>query len=126
MAPSFKFAQELWPMGFSLAREDHVRVRLRLIGHQSYVRSTQDHRGPLLPELIRNGIGVRRTRGMKSNGHQVRAQPEIYRPHHLIDMDHRPPRRYEGGQIRHGDLLEVQDATTPYSLNFRCGGGDQK
>jgi hypothetical protein len=113
MAPRFKFAQELWPMGFSLAHEDHVRVRLRLIGHQSHMGSTQDHRAPLSPELIRDGIGVRRTRGMKGNGHQVDAQPEIYRPYHLIYMDHRPLRRCKGGKIRHGDLLEVQDATPP-------------
>ena len=71
MAPRFKFAQELRPVGFGLADEDHVRVRLCFIGHQSYMGSTQDHRSSPLPELVCHGIRVRRTRGMKGNRYQV-------------------------------------------------------
>jgi hypothetical protein len=34
--------------------------------------------------------------------------------------------RCEGGKIRHGDLLEVQDTRTPNPLDLRRGGCDQK
>ncbi len=126
MASRFKFAEELWPVGFGLADEDHVRMRLRLIGHQGYMGSAQDHRSSPPPELVCHGIDVRCTRGMKSNRHQVHEHLKIHRPHNLIDMDYRPMRRYEGGKIRHCDLLEVQNATTPYPLDFWRGSGDQK
>src|SRR5208282_4593241 len=38
MPPRVKVAQELRPVGFSLTDEDYVRMRLRLIWHQSYMR----------------------------------------------------------------------------------------
>ncbi len=119
MPPRVKVAQELRPVGFSLPDEDHVRVRLRLIRHQSHMRSTQYHRNSPLPEPGCQGIRVRRTRGMEGNRHQVRLHPEIDRPHRLIDVEHRPMWRCEGGKIRHGDLLEVQDTRTPYPLDLR-------
>src|ERR1035441_2575302 len=36
-----KVAQELRPLGFGLTDKDYVRMRLCLIGHQSYMRSSQ-------------------------------------------------------------------------------------
>jgi len=118
MPPRVKVAQELRPVGFSLTDEDYVCMRLRLIWHQSHMRSTQYHRNSPLPEPVCHGIDVRRTRGMESNRHQVRLQTEIDRPHHLIDMEHSPMRRCEGGKIRHGDLLEVQHTGAPYLLDL--------
>ena len=118
MPPRLKVAQELRPVGFGLADEDYVRVRLRLIGHQSHMRSAQYDRNSPLPEAVCHGIDVRRTRGVEGNRHQVCWHTEIDRPDYLIDMEHSPMRRYEGGQIRHGDLLKVQDTGTPYLLDF--------
>ena len=44
MAPGFKVAQELGPVGFSFADENYIRVRLRFIRHQSDMGSAQNHR----------------------------------------------------------------------------------
>jgi hypothetical protein len=63
---------------------------------------------------------------MKGDGDQIGVQPEIDRLYCLIDMGNSPMRWNEGGQIRHGDLLKVQDAGTPYLLDLARGGGDQQ
>jgi len=63
---------------------------------------------------------------MEGNRHQVRLYPDIDRPHHLIDVEHRPMWRYKGGKIRHSDLLEIQNAGTPHPLDLRRGSSDQK
>jgi len=105
-------------MGFGLTDEDYVCVRLRLIGHQSHMRSAQYDWNSPLAEAGCHGINVRRTRRVESNRHQVCWHTEIDRPDYLIDMEHSPMRRYEGGQIRHGNLLKVQHTGTPYLQDF--------
>jgi len=97
MLPRVKVAQELRPVGFSLSDEDYIRVRLRLIGHQSHMWSPQYDRNSPLPEPVCHGIDVSRTRGVEGNRYQVRWQTEIDRLHHLIDMEHSPTGRCEGG-----------------------------
>ncbi len=84
-------------MRFSLTDEDYVRVRLCLIRHQSHMRSSQYDRSSAPTEPVCHGIDVRRTRGMEGNRHQVCLGTEIDRLRHLIDMEHSPMRRREGG-----------------------------
>jgi len=97
MAPRFKVAQELWPVGFSFTDEDYIRVRLRFIRHQSDMWSAQNHRNSPLPEPVCHGVDMRCTRGMKGNRDQIGLHSEIDRLHCLIDMEHCPMRRNEGG-----------------------------
>ncbi len=113
-------------MGFGFSDEDHVRVLLRFIWHQGYVRSAQHHRDSALPEAGCNVVGVRRTRRVESNRNQVRLRIEIDRRHRFIHMEHGPMGRHKGGQVRHCDLLEIQDAGPPHPLDLRGRSGDQK
>ena len=62
MPSRLEVLQELRPVGFSLPDEDHVRVRLRLVWHQSHMRPTQHHWNPPLPGTGR----PRHTRGARS------------------------------------------------------------
>ena len=126
VSPRLEVRQELRPVGFGFPDEDHVRVRLRLVGHQSHMRPAQHHRNPPLPEPGGQGISVGRPRSVEGDRHQIRWRLEIDRPHRLIDMEHRPVGRREGGQIRHGDLLEVQDPRPPHPPDLRRGSRDQK
>jgi hypothetical protein len=96
MAPCFKVAQELRPMGFGLTDEDYVRVRLRLIGHESHMRSSKHDRNSPLPETVCHGVDMRRTRGVEGNRNQICWHIEIDRPDYLVDVEYSPMRRHEG------------------------------
>src|ERR1039458_10111263 len=119
MTTCLKVAQELRPGGLSFANEDNVCMRLRFVRYQSHMRSAQNHRNSPRPKAVCHGIHVRCTRSMKGNCDQVGLHFEIDWFHCLINMQHCPMRRNESGQIRHGDLLKVEDAGAPYLLDLR-------
>ena len=64
---SLKLCQESRPLQFGFSDEDHIRVHLRLVRHQGYVRPTHGHRDSALAEASGKIVGVRRAGGMKGD-----------------------------------------------------------
>ena len=113
-----KFRQKLRPLGFGFSDEDHIRVPLRFLGHQRYMRASQHNGDSALSEAACNVIGVRRTWRVKSNRNEVRLRSEVDRRHRFIHVEHGPMRRHKRGQVWHCHLLEVQHAGPPHPLNL--------
>ena len=107
MVSGLKLSEESLPVSFGFSDEDHVGVRLRFIGHQGDMRSAQCHRCSTLSEPGGQGIGVRGTGRVECDRHQISRRIEIDRFHRFIHVKHGPMKRHEGGEIGHGDLLEV-------------------
>jgi hypothetical protein len=84
-------------VGFGLTDKDYIRMRLCLIGHQSYMRSSQYDRNSALPKPVCHSIDVRRAWSVEGNRNEICLHAEIDRPHYLIDMEHSPMGRCEGG-----------------------------
>jgi hypothetical protein len=114
--PGFKFRQELRPFPLGFSDKDHVGVRLRLIGHQGDVRSAQRHGDSALPKAGRHLVGVRRAGSVERDRNQVCRVAEVDRFHDFVDMADGPVGRHKCGQVRHGDLLKVQDSVAPRAL----------
>jgi hypothetical protein len=126
MPPRLEVTEKLWPVGFGFPDENHVSVRLRFIRHQRHMRPTKHYRDSSPAEPGRHGIRMGCARGVKGDCRQVRPRREIDRSHRLIDMEHGPMWRREGGKIGHCDLLKVQDSGTPNFPDFRRRSGNQK
>ena len=124
--PGLKFGEECRPVELGFADEDHVPVCLRLIRHQRNVRSAQCNRSSALPEPGCQVIGVGGARRVEGDRDQIRRRAEIDRLNRFIDVEHRPMGRHKGGKIRHGDLLEVQDARAAHPLYRRGRRRDQE
>ena len=58
---------------------------------------------------------------MESQSYDIRFEVPIDLPHLFIDVHHLPMRRDPGSQIRHGDLLEVENSR-PSNLSDPGGG----
>ena len=114
--PGFELRQELRPFPLGFSDKDHVGVRLRFIGHQGDVRSAQRHRDSALPKAGCHLVDVRRAGSVERDRNQVCRGVKVDRFHNFVDMAHRPMRRHKCGQVRHGDLLKVQDAVAPRAL----------
>ena len=71
-------------------------------------------------------IGVRRARRVECEANQVRGRRHVDRRCLLVDVDDRPFRRRQRGQIGHGDLLEIQHAGAAHATNGRGRGGDEQ
>ena len=75
----FEFPQELRPVDFGFADENHVGVGLGFIRHQRDVRPAQRHPDSSFPELRGKIVGVGRARRMKSDAHQIRRHRHVNR-----------------------------------------------
>ncbi len=116
--PEFKIVEELRPVGFGFADEDDIGMDLRLIREQGYVWAPQHHRNSATPKLVCHAICVRGTRRVEGDGNQIGSGCEIDRFYGLIDVEYVPMRGNEGCQIRHGDLLEIENARTAHPLHL--------
>jgi len=54
---------------------------------------------------------------MKSDRHQVRGRARIHRLYGLVHVPHDPMGRHKGRQVRHRDLLEIQNPGPADPLN---------
>ncbi len=97
-------------MRFGFADENHIRVRLSFFRQKSDVRPTHRHRDSALAEASREFIGVCRAGRVEGDRYQVCICAEIDRFDRFVRVKHGPMGRRERRQIRHGDLLEVQNA----------------
>jgi hypothetical protein len=62
---------------------------------------------------------------MERDRHEVHSRVEINRLLRFIYMKHGPVARHESREVRHGDLLKVQDSRPPNALNLRRRGSDE-
>jgi hypothetical protein len=63
---------------------------------------------------------------MKGNSDQVRGHVPVDVFGFFIDVNHIPTPGDSGGQIRHGNLLEVENPHPSHPPDFRRRGGDQQ
>ncbi len=69
---------------------------------------------------------MERARRVEGDADEIRFARHVDRRHLFVDVPHGPLRRRERGQIRHGDLLEIQHARPARSLDGRRRGGDEQ
>jgi hypothetical protein len=81
-----------------------------LLRQQRNMRAAHYHARSSRPESGRKTVGVISTRRVKSNANDI----GLIRPVDVfglfIDVRYLPIGRNPGGQIRHGDLLEIKEA----------------
>jgi len=105
MIASLELSEESRPAVLSLPDEDHVRVRLRLIGRQGDVRPAQCHRNSALSEPGREVIRVRRTGRVEGDRYQVGRRLKIDWLHRFIDMEHGPMEQKQGRRLEESDAV---------------------
>ena len=84
-------------------------------GQQCDVRAAQNHRDAPGLEPACDLVRVMGARRMKGDPYQVNIRGKIHRANLFIHMAHLPAFRNQRCQVRHGDLLEVQE-TRPADL----------
>ncbi len=74
------------------------------------MRTPHNHTDASRPKAGCNLIGMQGAGRMESQSHYIRFDIPIYFPCLLIHMDHLPVRRNPASQIRHRDLLKVENS----------------
>ena len=90
------------------------------------MRAAHDHADASRPEAHGKVISVISAGCVKGNGDDIDFNIAVDGFGLFVDVNYVPTWRNPGGQIRHGDLLKVEDARSAHRANFRGGSGDQQ
>jgi hypothetical protein len=81
-----------------------------LLRQQRHVRAAHYHARASRPESGRKTVGVISARRVKSNAHDIGSLRPVDVFGLFIDVRYLPIGRSPGSQIRHGNLLEIEEA----------------
>ena len=97
-----------------------------LVGQQRYVGASHDDARPLRAKSGGKIIGMVRAWSVKGDANDVRPDVPIDLLGFFIHMSDFPMRRHSGGEIGHGNLLEIQEAGPTRGSDFIGRGRDQE
>src|ERR1019366_9128805 len=124
--PRYETIQELLPKAFGFSHKDHIGMSAGLLRQQRHMRAAHHHARSSRPEPRRKTIGVISTRRVKGNAYDIRLIGPVDVFGLFIDVSYLPIGRNPGGQIRHGNLLEIKEPGPSRSANFIRGCGNQE